>query len=67
MNENVDDSNIIVKHSTFVTNDSYLEDDIENKTENKDEKGDGDSNDINQKQCECDISSIEINKVKLNH
>ena len=38
MNENVDDdSNINVKHSVFVTNYSYLEDNIENKTENKDE------------------------------
>ena len=34
MNENVDDdSNIIVKRSAFVTNYSYLEDNIENKME----------------------------------
>ena len=43
MNENVDDdSNIIVKHSALVKNYSYPEDNIENNTENIDEKVDGD-------------------------
>ena len=43
MNENIDDdSNIIVKHSALVKNDSYPEDNIENNTENIDEKVDGD-------------------------
>ena len=44
MNENNDDaSNLIVKNSAFVTKDSYLEDYIENRTENIYEKVDGDS------------------------
>ena len=43
MNKNVDDdSNIIVKHSALVKNDIYPEDNIENNTENIDEKVDGD-------------------------
>ena len=40
-------------------NDSHLEDNIENEMENIEEKVDGDSNDINQKQFECDILTFE--------
>ena len=47
----------------MVTNDSYLEYNIENKKENIDEKVDGDSNDIKPKQSECAILSMKINKI----